>query len=64
MDSKPVLTVAEFAEAYGLGRTSVYAEIKKGVLRARKAGARTLISSEDAEAWFRALPELNTAKAA
>ena len=50
------MSLQEFCRAYGIGRTRTYAELKSGRLRARKAGKRTLITGDDAEAWLRNLP--------
>jgi hypothetical protein len=51
-------SVGEFCNLYGIGRTRAYAEIASGRLKARKVGARTIITAEDARAWLAALPEL------
>jgi excisionase family DNA binding protein len=37
---------------YGLSRTTVYAEIKRGHLKVTKVGARTLITEEQERAWL------------
>ena len=50
------MSIAEFCTRYGLGRTTVYEEIKSGRLRARKCGKRTLITDDDGEDWLRCLP--------
>jgi excisionase family DNA binding protein len=50
------MSVAEFCERYGTGRTTAYLEIKAGRLRARKCGKRTIISEDDAENWLGSLP--------
>jgi excisionase family DNA binding protein len=50
------MSISEFSERYGPGRTTVYEEIKLGRLRARKCGKRTFITEADAERWLQALP--------
>jgi excisionase family DNA binding protein len=50
------MSISEFSERYGPGRTTVYEEIKLGRLRARKCGKRTFITEDDAEQWLQALP--------
>lgn len=47
----------------GLGRSSIYAAIANGSLRARKMGARTLVMSNDLEDWLNSLPVLKPSKA-
>jgi hypothetical protein len=46
-----------FAVAAGLGRTTIFAAIAAGRLRARKIGARTLILDEDGREFLASLPE-------
>jgi excisionase family DNA binding protein len=53
-----LFTVANLCQATGLGRTTVYAQIKRGLLRAHKCGRRTLFSSADVAAWLNNLPEM------
>lgn len=53
---KPAYTVDEFMTAFGIRRTKTYEEINAGRLKARRAGGRTLIAREDAEAWLASLP--------
>ncbi len=57
-------TVDEFMAAYGIRRTKTYEEISSGRLKARRAGGRTIIAREDAEAWLASLPEHREARAA
>jgi len=47
--------VKEFCRRFSIGRTTTYAEIRAGRLRAVKVGRRTLITSVDAENWLQAL---------
>jgi excisionase family DNA binding protein len=55
------LSIEQFCDHYGVGRTTTYEEIKSGRLPARKIGKRTLISVDDAEEWLRCLPLVGTA---
>lgn len=54
------MSVEEFCERYGVGRTRFYEEIKQRRLRARKVGKRTIITDDEAEAWLQRLPLLET----
>ena len=38
------------------GRTTIYAAIKSGTLKARKIGRRTIILDEDLRGWLASLP--------
>jgi hypothetical protein len=48
------------AQIASVGRTFIYEEIKSGRLRLKKAGRRSLILAEDAQAWLRGLPGQST----
>jgi hypothetical protein len=50
------MSIVEFCNRYGLGRTKAYEEMNSGRLRGRKLGARTIITDDDAEDWLRNLP--------
>jgi excisionase family DNA binding protein len=50
-------TPEEAAHRLRCGRTTVYALIKSGELRARKLGSLTRISDDDLQALIGALPE-------
>ena len=50
------MSIAEFCERYGPGRTKAYEELKSGRLRGRKIGKRTIITEDDAEDWLQHLP--------
>jgi hypothetical protein len=58
---KRAMSIPHFCELYDIGRTTANQEIKEGRLRARKVRRRTLIGSDDAEAWWLASPTLNEA---
>jgi excisionase family DNA binding protein len=53
-------SINEFCRQYGIGRTMAYAEIATGRLRAVKAGRRTLITHNAAEAWLASLERLGS----
>jgi hypothetical protein len=55
------MTIAEFCAWARIGRTMAYAEVKAGRLQLRKAGAKSLVTREAAEAWLRSLPVVGTA---
>jgi hypothetical protein len=50
-------SVEVWAARHGLSRAAAYREIAAGRLVARKVGARTIITAEDAAAWRRSLPK-------
>jgi len=54
------MSVDEFCQRYGIGRTRAYEEIKQRALRGLKVGRRTIITEDDAEAWLKRLPVLET----
>jgi excisionase family DNA binding protein len=56
--SRLVFTVAELGKATGLGRTTLYSQIKQGRLRAHKCGRRTLFHCDDIASWLNGLPEI------
>ena len=53
MITKELMTVEDFLEAYSIGRTTFYRELKKpgSLLKIRKIGTATRITRADAEAW-------------
>lgn len=55
-DAAPLAySVREACRTLGIGKTSLYEEIKAGRLRAVKAGARTLIPADALHSWLDAL---------
>jgi excisionase family DNA binding protein len=51
-------SIAEAAVHANVGRDYIYAAIRSGHLRARKAGRRTLVLRADLDAFLRELPDL------
>ena len=49
-------SISEVCELSSIGRTTIYAAIKKGELTTRKAGRRTLITAEALQEWLENLP--------
>ena len=65
-DQQPVpqsiaLTVQEAVAATRMTRTFIYEALKRGDLRARKSGRRTLILTEDLNRFVAGLPEYQAA---
>ena len=60
MEKRDAYSIPEFAQRNGIGRSTVYEEIKSGRLRALKVGNRTIITDEHGAEWRAALPELKT----
>ena len=61
--TKLAYSIYEFANAYSVGRSKVYEEIREGRLRIIKVGKRTLIPVEAAAEWQRVLEENSPAAA-
>ena len=57
LETKGAFTVNEFLAWASVGRTSAYAAIARGELKAVKFGHKTLIPYESAKAWLNSLPE-------
>ncbi len=56
MQGRIAITVEEAAKAAGVGRTTIFMELRNGRLKGRKVGRRTVISVEDLNAWLTSLP--------
>ena len=56
-DEKRVLSIPQFTNVYGPGRSKTYEEIGAGRLKAVKVGARTFIPVDNAEEWLKNLKE-------
>ena len=55
-ETKLAYSILEVCRMTGISRTSLYAAIKVGKLRARKYGARTLICAQDLQEFLNSLP--------
>jgi excisionase family DNA binding protein len=53
---KHALTILEACAFSGIGKTKLYEAINSGTLKARKAGKRTLILSDDLREYLSSLP--------
>jgi hypothetical protein len=51
-----------WCELSGLGRTSTYAAIRRGELRAKKFGKKTLIDLQQGLEWLASLPDIKPVK--
>ncbi|MGQ0741908.1 MAG: excisionase family DNA-binding protein [Alphaproteobacteria bacterium] len=54
------VSVSRAAQMVGIGRTTLYAEIAKGSLKAIKCGHRTLIPIPELTGWLGRLPPIPT----
>jgi hypothetical protein len=58
---KRARSIREFANAWDLGESTVWKQIRLGHLKARKVGNRTLITDEDEDEYARNLPRAGAA---
>lgn len=56
--TKALLSVKEFCELAGIGRTSFYQQIQSGRITAKKFGRRTLIPQGEFERFISELPTI------
>jgi len=54
--TRRAFSIKTFCERNEVGRTTAYAEINAGRLRASKVGRRTLITDENEAEWLKNLP--------
>ena len=59
-NNKLALSIKELIALSGVGRTTIYKEIKERRLIAHKLHRRTLILFSDVEQWLGSLPVLGT----
>lgn len=55
--NKMAYSISEAQKVLSIGRTSLYAQIKMGRLRATKLGRKTLILAKDLDAFVALLPK-------
>jgi len=59
---KPVsLTIDDATQYCGIGRTKLYELIREGKFSARKMGKKTLVLTDELDAYVRSLPSLSSA---
>jgi excisionase family DNA binding protein len=51
-------SIQQLGEITGVGRTTIYAAIRNGHLKARKIGRRTVILHDDLHAFLKSLPQI------
>ncbi len=56
MQSPIAVTIPDAVRLSGCSRSALYEALKRGDLKARKAGRRTLISFADLQAYLASLP--------
>jgi excisionase family DNA binding protein len=56
METPTALSIKNFCQMYGIGRSLTYELIGAGTLEAKKLGAKTLIDRASAERWYCSLP--------
>jgi excisionase family DNA binding protein len=61
---REAFAVREFCARYGICRQTFYEEVKRGRIKAKKLGKKTLILRADAENWAASLPVLDLAMTA
>jgi excisionase family DNA binding protein len=49
-------SIADACKLLGVGRTTLYAAIKRGELKCRKVGRRTVITGDAMKSWLSGLP--------
>ena len=62
--TREAFAVREFCARYGICRQTFYDEIKRGRIKAKKLGKKTVILRADAEAWATSLPRLELEQSA
>jgi excisionase family DNA binding protein len=56
LSERPTLTVNEFCEMVGIGRSTFYKAVGAGDLKVRKYGKRTFITQEEMKRFVESMP--------
>jgi excisionase family DNA binding protein len=56
LSERPTLTVNEFCEMVGIGRSTFYKAVGAGDLRVRKYGKRTFVTTEEMKRFVENMP--------
>lgn len=63
MAEQIAISVEEAARRAGVGRTTIFMELRNGRLKGRKIGRRTVIAVDDLSAWLDSLPSREASNA-
>ena len=58
LSGREAFAIGEFCARYGICRDTFYQEVRRGRLRARKLGMKTIVLRADADAWVATMPAL------
>jgi hypothetical protein len=56
VSNKLAFSISDIVKLSGVGRTTIFSEIKVGHLKVRKCGRRTIALRADVEGWLSHLP--------
>jgi len=56
--AKAALTVAEFCQVVGIGKTTFYSEVRAGRIHPKKIGSKTIVPATEASAFLDRLPDM------
>jgi excisionase family DNA binding protein len=59
LTARKAFAVREFCARHGVCRQTFYEEVRRGRLRARKLGKKTIVTAEDEREWLESLPVLD-----
>ena len=62
--AKAALTVAEFCQVVGIGKTTFYSEVRAGRIHPKKIGSKTIVPMSELSAFLDRLPDMASRHAA